>query len=431
MIDLSYRPDITRWHDLLGIAADLAFETDASGRFVVLSHELLGRASETLLAEPGDNPFRADQRLRQRRCWLKQADGSVCRMSLSVAPLLSPDGVLTGTRGVAWDVTDQERIETASARMTRRSELIDRIHEHLRTEPMPSRMMTKALHTLAGALGADGAIMLDAVAAGALLSQSGADVPALREAAAARLADGTAGPVALRTPHGHIALFCATPTRFGGCPGVVVWREPGRHGWDADEVSLLAASLDALATVLEHGAVQREVARQVCTDMLTGLPNRHAFNEELGRRLDRLERDGLPGSMMYVDIDRFARFNQRQGHELGDAELRAVATMMRNATRPGDLVARVGGDAFAVWLDGMDHLAAAERAELVCRQALGALRGVGGQPGSLSIGIAGRWPGSDLDGGALLERARRAMALVKQAGGGRWRVWQAGDDAAA
>ena len=144
--------------------------------------------------------------------------------------------------------------------------------------------------------------------------------------------------------------------------------------------------------------MQREIARHVCTDALTGLPNRQAFHEELGRRLDRLERDRIAGSMMYVDLDGFAKFNERQGHELGDTELRGVAAMMRGATRPGDLIARIGGDQFAVWLDGMDQLAAAERAERVCRQAPGVLRGVGGQPGSLSIGIAGRWPGSDLDG---------------------------------
>ena len=142
-----------------------------------------------------------------------------------------------GARGVAWDVTDQDEAESAAARATRRSELTGQILGHMRTEVMASRMMIRALHTLAGALGADGAMMLDGEAKslgepgdiGALLSDSGGDVPALRQAGAARLADGAAGPLALQTAQGHTALLCATPSRFGGCPGVVVWRHPGRR----------------------------------------------------------------------------------------------------------------------------------------------------------------------------------------------------------
>ena len=69
--------------------------------------------------------------------------------------------------------------------------------------------------------------------------------------------------------------------------------------------------------VLEHEAIQREMARQARTDPLTGLLNRRAFLEEMERHIERLDREELPGTLMFVDLDYFKPVNDRLGHEVG------------------------------------------------------------------------------------------------------------------
>jgi diguanylate cyclase (GGDEF)-like protein len=110
---------------------------------------------------------------------------------------------------------------------------------------------------------------------------------------------------------------------------------------------------------------------------------------------------------------------------MGDHLLVHTALLLRNAVRPTDLVARVGGDEFALWLNGADHLTAAERAEQLRTQAPRELRElVGGDlpTPSLSIGIASRRPGSQEPLDSVMRRADLAMYEVKRNGRGHWRV---------
>ena len=160
---------------------------------------------------------------------------------------------------------------------------------------------------------------------------------------------------------------------------------------------MIAGSTNALIRmILEHAALQREMALQARTDPLTGLLNRRAFFEEIRRRIDRLERDQLPGTIMFIDLDYFKELNDRAGHETGDEALRLAAAVLNKALRPTDLVARFGGDEFAAWLDGADDLAAAERAESLRVASPAEFARIGSAWGvqlTMSIGIACRWPG--------------------------------------
>ena len=77
--------------------------------------------------------------------------------------------------------------------------------------------------------------------------------------------------------------------------------------------------------VLEHEAIQGEMERQARTDPLTGLMNRRAFLEDLVRHAERLDREELPGTLMFADLDNFKTVNDRLGHEIGDQVLQCTA----------------------------------------------------------------------------------------------------------
>jgi len=85
-------------------------------------------------------------------------------------------------------------------------------------------------------------------------------------------------------------------------------------------------------------------------DALTGLANRRAFELALAREVDRVARSGEPTLLLMLDIDHFKTVNDQWGHGAGDQVLRATAAALLDCVRPMDLVARVGGEEFAIIL---------------------------------------------------------------------------------
>jgi diguanylate cyclase len=109
---------------------------------------------------------------------------------------------------------------------------------------------------------------------------------------------------------------------------------------------------DAESSLQGKSAELRSYMTEARTDALTGLPNRRAWDDELGRRLAAFRRQGTPVAVLLVDVDRFKQVNDRYGHNGGDAVLQAVANSLRQAVRDSDLLTRYGGEEFAVLLSG-------------------------------------------------------------------------------
>jgi diguanylate cyclase (GGDEF)-like protein len=103
--------------------------------------------------------------------------------------------------------------------------------------------------------------------------------------------------------------------------------------------------------------------READTDGLTGLGNRSFFHRAAQRRMELYERNGLPLACAVLDVDEFKSYNDRYGHEGGDAILRCLARVLSDCTRADDLVARYGGDEFVALLGGSveDAIKIAER----------------------------------------------------------------------
>ena len=430
-----------RWRDLVTMAADIAFETDAEGRLVFVVPDpalgwaagtLLGQSADLLLADPagsgGFNPFRPNGPARRRRAWLKRPDGSVVCLSFAAMPLIDEHGRTCGARGVGQDVTEQDAREAEAASALRRGEVLDHILWRMRKEVLAPRMMQAVLEALGQATGAEGLAVLDMLGDGiepTVLHAFGQSAPAVLPTAMSLLEHGGDDPVDGVALDGRMVLICPTQTRFGEQAALALWRQPDGRAWDNDERMLASAVAALVRVVLEHDSIQREMARQARTDPLTGLLNRRAFMDELTRRFDRLEVDGLPGALLFIDLDNFKALNDSRGHEAGDEALRIAGHLLRSNVRSMDLVARLGGDEFALWLDGAEELAAAERAEqirVLGPVALAHLSPVGVPPLTMSIGVAARWPGRGEDAETLLQRADQAMYSVKRTGRGHWHV---------
>jgi diguanylate cyclase (GGDEF)-like protein len=200
-----------------------------------------------------------------------------------------------------------------------------------------------------------------------------------------------------------------------GFGGLLLWRAPRSRPWtDADH------DLGASVAMLLRVAIGAGMG-QVGIDRLTGIPNRRWFLNEACRHIDRLDLDDTVGTLLLIDIDGLRQVNHTFGRAQGDRVLVSMASQLRSMVRPGDLVARVGADEFAVWQDGMDHLTGAERADSLCARR-SFLDLPDGHGVTFSIGIASRDPGSAEDIRSLLRRAHMATREVKTKGGGGWRV---------
>jgi diguanylate cyclase (GGDEF)-like protein len=185
----------------------------------------------------------------------------------------------------------------------------------------------------------------------------------------------------------------------------VYWREPleALGGETRRAVRLLA--LEA-AIAIERGELLGRLEVAARTDDLTGLLNRRAWDEELGRELSRADRDGGALCVAILDIDKFKLYNDTHGHQAGDRFLKQMAGAWSQSLRAGDIIARYGGEEFAVALPGtnLEH----------AQQMLERMRACLPEGQTCSAGVC-RWDGAE-SAESLTARADSALYAAKDAG---------------
>ena len=119
-----------------------------------------------------------------------------------------------------------------------------------------------------------------------------------------------------------------------------------------------------LRDISERKLLEEKLEQLTLTDSMTRLGNRRAFDDALHREWSRALHNGIPLSLLFLDVDRFKHFNDSYGHQVGDDCLCILAgCIAKLANRPGDLAARYGGEEMALLLPGTDALTAARIAD--------------------------------------------------------------------
>jgi diguanylate cyclase (GGDEF)-like protein len=217
---------------------------------------------------------------------------------------------------------------------------------------------------------------------------------------------------------GDCDYVCIPMSAQGATLGLLHVRFLGKPEERAARRELAPRTAEQLALALANLRLREALREQSIRDALTGLNNRRFLEESLERELARAGRLRKPVAVFMLDLDHFKKFNDRFGHEGGDAALRAIGALLRASCRASDLACRFGGEEFTVALPETDRAGAeawavrllADVRALHVRHGERRLEGI-----TVSIGLA-MYPEHGADSETLLQAADVALYEAKRAG---------------
>lgn len=202
-------------------------------------------------------------------------------------------------------------------------------------------------------------------------------------------------------------------------------RDPQRR-FSAEEMDLVRGLTPMIALAMVNARMYERIQYQASTDGLTGLANRRQLDDLLARETERSKRYQRIFSLLMIDLDHYKCYNDTYGHEMGDALLKDVASLLRSKLRAGDIPCRYGGDEFLVILPEVDKPGALNIAQRLRREVSAHFTPTEGDPNcdrlTLSIGVA-TFPEDADNPTELLRCADQALYRAKQMGRDRVEVF--------
>ncbi|HEX4324308.1 MAG TPA: diguanylate cyclase [Gaiellaceae bacterium] len=217
------------------------------------------------------------------------------------------------------------------------------------------------------------------------------------------------------TPLEPEALICVPLIARGQIKGALnIYREGEAVAFTEMEFEIAKRFGDAAALALDNAENRERLEHQARTDSLTGLFNHSVFYERLLQSLQESSRTHAPLAVLMLDIDDFKHVNDVHGHAVGDELLRFLAEALRAIVRPEDVICRLGGEEFAVVMDGCGRADAVHVAERVqTRLAAVDFPGIGRM--TVSVGLA-LGPEHAMNPRELAACAEAAMMTAKAQG---------------